>query len=114
MFAARRGHLTVTMQALLPILVPLLSPWGLCFRGVLNPSSYGDHHIQFHLQRIIMPAVYIACVFILVNSLSEKDYVKKLAQLIRASRFGDGADGDNVLGAYIIQASLPELQRYAG
>ncbi|HWQ79276.1 MAG TPA: stage III sporulation protein AE [Anaerovoracaceae bacterium] len=77
--------MTVTMQALLPVLVPLLiTMGGFTSGGVLNPFIVTAITIfNSILQRIIMPAIYIACVFILVNSLTEKDYVKKLALLIR-------------------------------
>lgn len=77
--------MTVTMQALLPILVPLLiTMGGLASGSVLNPFIVTAITIfNSILQRVIMPAIYISCVFLLVNSLSEKDYVKKLALLIR-------------------------------
>lgn len=77
--------MTVTMQALLPILVPLLiTMGGFTSGGILNPFIVTAITIfNSVLQRLIMPAIYISCIFILVNSLSEKDYVKKLALLIR-------------------------------
>ncbi len=77
--------MTVTMQALLPVLVPLLiSMGGFTSGGILNPLIVTAITIfNSILQRFIMPAIYISCIFILVNSLSEKDYVKKLALLIR-------------------------------
>jgi stage III sporulation protein AE len=77
--------MTVTMQALLPVLVPLLiAMGGFTSGGILNPFIITAITIfNSFLQRFIMPAVYISCIFILVNSLSEKDYVKKLALLIR-------------------------------
>jgi stage III sporulation protein AE len=77
--------MTVTMQALLPVMVPLLiAMGGFTSGGILNPFIITAITIfNSILQRFIMPAVYISCVFILVNSLSEKDYVKKLALLIR-------------------------------
>lgn len=77
--------MTVTMQALLPILVPLLiTMGGFASGGILNPFIVTAITIfNSILQRLVMPAVYISCVFILVNSLSEKDYVNKLALLIR-------------------------------
>ncbi len=79
--------MTLTMQALLPILVPLLiSMGGFASGGILNPFIITAITIfNSVLQRLIMPAIYIACIFILVNSLSEKDYVKKLALLIRGT-----------------------------
>lgn len=77
--------MTVTMQALLPVLVPLLISMGsFASGGVLNPFIVGAITIfNTVLQRFIMPAVYLSCIFILVNSLSDKDYVKKLALFIR-------------------------------
>jgi stage III sporulation protein AE len=77
--------MTVTMQALLPVMVPLLiAMGGFTSGGILNPFIITAITIfNSILQRFIMPAVYVSCIFILVNSLSEKDYVKKLAMLIR-------------------------------
>lgn len=77
--------MTVTMQALLPVLVPLLiAMGGFTSGGILNPFIVTAITIfNSILQRFIMPAIYVSCIFILVNSLSEKDYVKKLAMLIR-------------------------------
>ncbi|HVI42858.1 MAG TPA: stage III sporulation protein AE, partial [Anaerovoracaceae bacterium] len=77
--------MTVTMQALLPVLVPLLiTMGGFASGGILNPFIVTALTIfNSILQRFIMPAVYLSCIFLLVNSLSERDYVKKLALLIR-------------------------------
>ena len=79
--------MTVTMQALLPVLVPLLiAMGGFASGGILNPLIVTAITIfNSIIQRFIMPAIYISCIFILVNSLSEKDYVKKLALLIRGA-----------------------------
>lgn len=77
--------MTVTMQALLPILVPLLiTMGGFTSGGILNPFIVTAITIfNSILQRLIMPAIYLSCIFILVNSLTDRDYVKKLALLIR-------------------------------
>ncbi|MEL7655987.1 MAG: stage III sporulation protein AE, partial [Bacillota bacterium] len=79
--------MTVTMQVLLPVLVPLLiSMGGFSSGGILNPFIITA--ITFFntiLQKFIMPAVYLSCIFILVNSLSDRDYVKKLALFIRGA-----------------------------
>jgi stage III sporulation protein AE len=77
--------MTITMQALLPILVPLLiTMGGFSSGGILNPFIVTAITIfNTILQKFIMPAIYLSCIFILVNSLSERDYVKKLALLIR-------------------------------
>ena len=79
--------MTVTMQALLPILVPLLiSMGGFSSGAILNPFIITSITIfNTILQKFIMPAVYLSCIFILVNSLSERDYVKKLALLMRGA-----------------------------
>ncbi len=77
--------MTVTMQALLPVLVPLLiAMGGFTSGGILNPFIVTAITIfNSILQRLIMPAIYLSCIFILVNSLTDRDYVKKLALLIR-------------------------------
>lgn len=77
--------MTITMQALLPILVPLLITMGSFTSGsILNPFIVTAITIfNSILQRVIMPAIYLSCVFILINSLSDRDYVKKLALFIR-------------------------------
>lgn len=77
--------MTVTMQALLPVIVPLLiTMGGFTSGGVLNPLIMAAITIfNSVLQRFIMPAIYLSCIFVLVNSLSEKDYVKKLALFMR-------------------------------
>ena len=77
--------MTVTMQVLLPVMVPLLiAMGGFTSGGVLNPLIVTAITIfNSMLQKFIMPAVYLSCIFILVNSLSDRDYVKKLALLIR-------------------------------
>lgn len=77
--------MTVTMQALLPVLVPLLiSMGGFTSGSILNPFIVTAITVfNSILQRIIMPAIYLSCVFILINSLTDRDYVKKLALFIR-------------------------------
>lgn len=77
--------MVITMQVLLPIMVPLLvAMGGFASGGILNPLIMTAITIfNTVLQRLIMPAVYLSCIFILVNSLSEKDYVKKLALFMR-------------------------------
>lgn len=73
------------MQILLPILIPLLLAMGGVTAGsILNPVIMGAIAIlSTVILSYIMPAVFMACVFVLVNSLSEKDYIKKLAKFLR-------------------------------
>lgn len=77
--------MTVTMQALLPVLVPLLISMGsFASGGVLNPVIVAAITIfNSILQRLVLPAVLLSSIFILVNSLSDRDYVKKLAIFMR-------------------------------
>lgn len=98
--------MTVTMQALLPVLVPLLIAMGGFTSGsVLNPFIVTAITIfNSILQKFIMPAIYISCIFILVNSLSDKDYVKKLALFIRGvAVFGMGFAVTLFSGLTIVQ-----------
>lgn len=74
-----------TMQVLLPIMIPLLiAMGGVTAGGILNPVIMGAITIlSTVVLSCIMPAVFISCVFFLINSLSEKDYIRKLAKFLR-------------------------------
>lgn len=75
------------MQILLPILIPLLiSLGGITVGGVLNPIMAGSvTAFNTVLQRFILPAIFISSIFILINSLTERNYVNKLAVFIRGA-----------------------------
>ncbi|MCI8647833.1 MAG: stage III sporulation protein AE [Firmicutes bacterium] len=77
--------MTNTMQILLPILIPLLiSIGGFSSGGVLNPVIMGAITIfNTVLQKFILPVLFISSIFILINSLTEKDYVSRLAVFLR-------------------------------
>lgn len=77
--------MTGTMQVLLPILIPLLiSMGGFSSGGVLNPVIAGAiTAFNTALQRFILPILFISCIFVLINSLTEKDYVSRLAAFLR-------------------------------
>lgn len=77
--------MTDTMQILLPILIPLLiSIGGFSSGGVLNPVIIGAiTAFNTALQKFILPLLFISSIFILINSLTEKDYVSRLAILLR-------------------------------
>lgn len=77
--------MTGTMQILLPILVPLLiAMGGFASGGALNPIIVGAVTIfSSIIQKIILPCVFLSCIFLLINSLTERDYVKKLAHFMR-------------------------------
>lgn len=79
------GMMTGTMQVLLPIMIPLLiSIGGFSSGGALNPVILGAITLfNTILQKFILPVLYISSIFILINSLTEKDYVRKLAVFLR-------------------------------
>lgn len=75
------------MQILLPIMIPLLiAMGGLTSGALLNPAILAAIAMFGTLiQKIILPVLFLACVFLLVNSLAGRDYVKKLAVLMRGT-----------------------------
>lgn len=75
------------MQVILPILVPLLIAMGGVTAGsVMNPVIMGAIAIlSTVILSFILPAVFVSSVFFLINSLSEKDYIKKLAKFLRTA-----------------------------
>lgn len=77
--------MTNTMQILLPIMIPLLiSIGGFSSGGVLNPVIIGAITVfNTVLQSFILPIVFISTIFVLVNSMTEKDYVGRLATFLR-------------------------------
>lgn len=85
--------MTRTMQILLPIMIPLLiSMGGFSSGSVLNPVIAGAITcFNTVLQNFILPLVFLSSIFVLINSLTEKDYVGKLAVFLRkASVFFTG------------------------
>ncbi len=77
--------MTKTMQILLPILIPLIiSMGGFSSGGILNPVILGAiTAFNTALQKFILPLVFLSSIFILINSLTEKDYVSRLAVFLR-------------------------------
>ena len=77
--------MTNTMEILLPIMIPLLiSMGGLSSGSIMDPVIItAVTGFNFIMQHIVLPMVFISAVFILVNSITEKDYVKKLAVFMR-------------------------------
>lgn len=77
--------MTKTMEILLPIMIPLLiSMGGISSGGILNPIIISSvTGFNFFIQTIVLPLVFISAVFVLINSITEKDYVKKLSSFLR-------------------------------
>lgn len=77
--------MTKTMQILLPIMIPLIiSMGGISSGGILNPVILGAiTAFNTALQKFILPVLFLSSIFTLINSLTEKDYVSKLAGFLR-------------------------------
>lgn len=85
--------MTRIMQILLPILIPLLiSLGGVTTGSIMNPLIAGSVTLfNTILQSFILPGIFVSSIFILINSMTERDYVNKLAVFIRgASTFATG------------------------
>lgn len=77
--------MTNTMEILLPIMIPLLiSMGGISSGSIMDPVILGAvTGFNFTIQHIVLPLVFLSAVFVLINSITEKDYVKKLAAFLR-------------------------------
>ena len=80
-------QMTGAMQLLLPIMTPLLLAMGKVTAGsVLNPLILGAITLFATLmQRFVMPALFLSTVIFLGNSLTEREYIKKLAVFLRGA-----------------------------
>ncbi|MDO4745029.1 MAG: stage III sporulation protein AE [Bacillota bacterium] len=77
--------MTKAMELLLPILIPLLiSMGGLSSASIMNPAmAAAVTGFNFIIQNIVMPLIFLSTIFILINSITEKDYIKRLSIFIR-------------------------------
>lgn len=77
--------MTHTMQVLLPILIPLLiSMGGFSSGSILDPVIVGAvTGFNTVLQKIVLPVLFLSSIFILINSLTEKPYLQRLAVFLR-------------------------------
>lgn len=77
--------MTTSMEILLPIMIPLLiSMGGISSGGIMNPVIIGAvTGFNFIMQHLVLPLVFLSAIFILINSITEKDYVKKLSVFLR-------------------------------
>ncbi len=73
------------MQILLPILVPMMIATGNVTSGsVLNPAILAAITLLSKImEQLILPAIFLSCIFLLVNTLSDRDYIRKLAAFLR-------------------------------
>lgn len=74
-----------TMLILIPIMIPLLiSMGGLSSGSILDPVIIGAvTGFDFIMQHVVLPLVFLSSLFVMINSLTEKDYVKKLSAFLR-------------------------------
>lgn len=80
------SDMALFMQILVPVLLPLIiSIGGFSSGGVLSPSIILSV-VTFTtlIQKLILPLLFSSCIFILGNSLADRDYIKKLAILLRS------------------------------
>ena len=79
------GTMADTMAILAPILIGILISTGAITSGtILSPMIIGSiSGIAFIVKAIILPALFTSTILFLINCLTEKDYVNKIAKLIR-------------------------------
>lgn len=77
--------MTKTMGLLLPVMIPLLlSMGGLSSGSIMDPVIIGAvTGFNFIMQHIVLPLIFLSAIFILINSITETDYIKKLSVLLR-------------------------------
>ena len=77
--------MSTTMTILLPIMIPLLiSMGGISSGSIMDPVILASvTGFNFIMQHIVLPLIFLSAVFILINSITDKDYVKKLALFMR-------------------------------
>lgn len=77
--------MSTTMTVLLPIMIPLLiSMGGISSGSIMDPIILASvTGFNFIMQHIVLPLIFLSAIFILINSITDKDYVKKLALFMR-------------------------------
>jgi len=77
--------MSTTMTILLPIMIPLLiSMGGISSSSIMDPVILASvTGFNFIMQHIVLPLIFLSAIFILINSITDKDYVKKLALFMR-------------------------------
>lgn len=74
-----------TMLILLPVMIPLLvSMGGISSGSILDPVIIGAvTGFDFIMQHIVLPLVFLSAIFVMINSITEKDYIRKLSVFLR-------------------------------
>lgn len=100
-----------TMEILTPVMIGILFSTGAVTSGtVLSPVIIGAvTGFGVLIKRFVLPALFISTVLCLINCLTEKNYVNKLAKLIRqAAVFVTGLIVTLLTGLITIQGLLTE------
>ncbi len=81
------SNMALFMQVLIPVLLPLiLAIGGFSSGGILSPAIITAVTVFTTLiHKLILPLLFFSCIFILGNSLADRDYIKKLALLLRSA-----------------------------
>ena len=76
-----------TMEILTPVLLGIMISTGAATSGsILSPVIIGSvTGFGIIIKKIIMPALFTSAILVLINCLTEKDYVNKLAKLLRSA-----------------------------
>ena len=79
------GTMASAMEILLPILIPLLiSMGGISSGSIMDPVMAGAvTGFDFLMQHVVLPLVFLSAVFVMINGLTEKNYVNKLSTFLR-------------------------------
>ncbi len=79
------GTMASAMEILLPVLIPLLiSMGGISSGSIMDPVMAGAvTGFDFLMQHAVLPLVFLSAVFVMINGLTEKDYVNKLSTFLR-------------------------------
>lgn len=79
--------MTYTMELILPILIGILIAMGQITSGtIMSPLILSAVTIfQNIIKNAVLPGLFISTIFVLLNCLTEKDYVNQLAKFIRGA-----------------------------
>lgn len=103
--------LTYTVEIILPILLTVLISMGAVSSGtIMSPVLLTSVAIfGAILKNVVLPAVFISTILVLINSLTEKDYVNKLSKFLRnASLFAVGILITILTGIITVQGLVAE------
>lgn len=77
--------MTVSMEILLPLMIPLLiSMGGISSGSILDPVIIAAvTGFSFFMKNIVLPLIFVSALFVMINSITEKNYVSRLSSFLR-------------------------------